>query len=84
MVIVFEVVFGGGNISSSYSRLLKVRWAGKLSTTGTKLEPRLQRYVGNKTSGEKNIVGRVKKGTTIRFVKTAFTSFSRNVARSLS
>lgn len=42
----------GGNISSSYSRLLKVRWAGKLSTTGTKLEPRLQRYVGNKTSGE--------------------------------
>ena len=52
VVIVFEVVFGGGNISSSYSRLLKVRWAGKLSTTGTKLEPRLQRYVGNKTSGE--------------------------------
>ena len=29
-----------------------VSWAGKLSTTRTKLEPRLHRYVGNKTSGD--------------------------------
>ena len=37
---------------STDSRLLMVSWAGKLSTTRTKLEPRLHRYVGKKASGE--------------------------------